>query len=260
MCKVRYSSDIMMDDSVEKLFKEDPRYEIVHKIVNSMWRWGAGRRVWNEVVDAYDAIRRFTVPIEGMEVRLDYTTSYNERGRARHSNTFLDGVFAFLLYYRGEHVMTLGFSIMKGRKLLIQQVQLRKRKGNRWLFKLPQHRMEFFLKLFRESFPDHHFYIADGGEVVGTSLNSYRRGLVEARERSARAEQKLARAVNDEDREWHERDLIRSVERQKELTTSIAHLEEDLPRLKAFYRDVGCFNLGASLEVNEVTHYELELT
>src|SRR3546814_14926469 len=53
--------------------------------------------------------------IEGLEVTLDYTNGYNEQGMGKHSRTPLDGVFAYLVQYKGEHVMILGFSIINER-------------------------------------------------------------------------------------------------------------------------------------------------
>ncbi len=159
MCKVRFSTRTMMQQSVEDAFKGEPRYAVYHKITSSMWRWGCGRPAWNEVVDVYEGIRRFDFGHSDFEVTLDHSTSFNECGYSEHSRTFLDGVFGYLVHHRGEHVMTLGFSVMSGRRLLIQQVQLRNRRGNRWLFKLPRNHLEHAVERFRESFPRHRLYI-----------------------------------------------------------------------------------------------------
>src|SRR3546814_1923886 len=63
----------------------------------------------------------------------------------KHSRTPLDGVFAYLVQYKGEHVMTLGFSLINDRQILLQQVQLKNRTGNRWLFRFPENRLEFII-------------------------------------------------------------------------------------------------------------------
>ena len=60
LCKIYYSSILMMDESVQRLFKTNARYEIVRKIKSSMWRWGFSAGTWNEVVEAYENIRRFS--------------------------------------------------------------------------------------------------------------------------------------------------------------------------------------------------------
>ncbi len=253
ICKIRYSSDIMMDSSVEDVFQKEPRYRIISKITNSMWRCGFSRGQWNEVVDAYDGIRGFNLDLPDFEVRLDHTTGWNECGYTEYSRVFIDGVFAFLIYYRGVHVMTLGFSIQSGKNLLIRQVQLRERRGNRWLFKLPKDRMEFFLDRFRESFPRHRLHIVDGGDVARKSLNSYRNGRSEALERIARIE---ARAKRDK---WDESSLIDAREEVKVYNEKIKHIKADIERLAAFYRSSGPYAQGRSRKVSGLTHYALKL-
>lgn len=240
LTKVKYSQFITMDSSVEDLYQDDPQYSFLRKIENSMWRWGMGRSDWNAVVDAYNGIRTFEVPVDGFEVRLDYTTGHNERGFSRESRTFLDGVFGFLLYYRGEHVMTLGFSVAKDRKLLVQQVQLTKRKGNRFLFKLPANRMEFFLDCFAKAFPAFTICVADGRDVAQSNINSYKEGL--------------AGLIRRKERGWHDEG---DVEQQAKYETKIAHLEGDLPRLAAFYAGVGHFKRGETIKTNGIRHYAL---
>lgn len=239
ICKTRYSQMFMMDSSVEELFRDRPEFSIVRKIDNSMWRWGWGSGVWNEVVDAYNGIRNFTVPVEGFDVRLDFTTGCNQRGYSRESRTFLDGVFGFLLYYKGEHVMTLGFSVMKGRRLLLQQVQLTQRKGNRFLFKLPANRLEFFLHCFAQAFPHHTLCIADGGDICRVSLASYTDNLETA----------LNRLESNPDARYQQD--------KEECESKIAHLSEELPRLERFYANCGEFVRGKQFKVNGIHHYHL---
>jgi hypothetical protein len=240
LCKLRYNRSSTMERTVEKAFEDEPEYAIVHKIQNSMWRWGCGSGVWNEVVDAYNAIRSFTIPVEGFEVRLDFTTYYNERGRSRESRTYLDGVFGFLVYYKGEHVMTLGFSIMAGRRVLVQQVQLTKRKGNRFLFRLPENRVEFFLQCFAKAFPLHTLCIADGGDIASINIASYKNSLDKVLD--------YMKSYPDEDR----------VEEKEYLETSVSHLTADLPRLTAIYANTGSFARSDQFfTVNRVRHYPL---
>src|SRR3546814_4012996 len=80
----------------------------------------------------------------------------------KHSRTPLDGVFAYLVQYKGEHVMTLGFSIINDRQILLQQVQLKNRTGNRWLFRFPENRLEFIIDKFRSAFRGYRIHIVDG--------------------------------------------------------------------------------------------------
>ena len=241
LCKIRYSQFIQMDRTVEALFEDERQYAIVHKIQNCMWRWGCGSGVWNEVVDAYDGIRNFSIPIADFEVRLDFTTGYNERGRSREARIYLDGVFGFLVYYKGEHVMTLGFSVTKGRRLLIQQVQLAQRKGNRFLFRLPPNRVEFFVERFVAAFPRHKVFIVDGTDICKQNLGSYQLGL--------------DRIVRINEHNTSER----IAEERLSLEESIRHLTAELPRLTALYANTGAFRRCSEYVVNGIKHYRLEM-
>ena len=257
LAKIRLSSMYMMSSDVENLFREEPRYVIVNKIQNSMWRWGFRRSGWNELVDAYNGIRGFTMNYPDFEVRLDYTTGHNECGYSEYSRTFLDGVFAFLVYYRGEHVMTLGFSILSGRRILIQQVQLAKRRGNRFLFKLPKNRIEYVIALFRKHFPRHKLFIVDGSDVANKSLKSYRNGLERLQERLARAIASQKKATDLKNAEYHQYDIDHCLEDIPVFEEKITQLEGDVERLAAFYADTGQYDRGKTMSMNGLTHYTL---
>jgi hypothetical protein len=239
LCKMRYNQSAEMQKSVEQLFDNNPEYALVRKIESSMWRWGVGAGVWNEVVDAYDGMRNFKVPVDGFDVSLDFTTYYNERGYSSESRTYLDGVFGFLVHYKGEHVMTVGFSVMHGRRILVQQVQLARRKGNRFLFRLPANRVEFFLDCFASAFPRHVLCMADGSDIGDVSLQSYKANL----------DYVLC--------ELEEKQEPRHLQAKVDLEARIAHLTADLPRLAAIYADTGRFKKGDQLNVNGVRHYRL---
>ncbi len=252
LCKLRYSSSIMMHDSVRKLFKTDAQYEVVRKISSSMWRWGMNSGIWNEVVTAYNNLRGFTINLPDFEIRLDYTTWYNECGYSKYSCTFLDGVFAYLVYYKQKHVMTIGFSIIGGKGVLIQQAQSTQRKGNRFLYKLPTNRMEFVVDLFMQHFPDYKLYMVDGSELADQSLNSYRRELSRLTE-WVKTHRDL---YNDPDSKYFDREsLKRHQDEQEEYRKCIRHLEGDRSRLKSFYRNVGKYHLSTTINVNGLTHY-----
>src|SRR3546814_5464994 len=139
VCSSDLSASRNFDSKTHDAFDANPSHELLRKIKSSIWRWSLNDKSRNEVVDAYAAIRSFDLGIEGLEVTLDYTNGYNEQGMGKHSRTPLDGVFAYLVQYKGEHVMTLGFSIINDRQILLQQVQLKNRTGNRWLFRFPEY-------------------------------------------------------------------------------------------------------------------------
>ncbi|MBI4118506.1 MAG: hypothetical protein HY455_03160 [Parcubacteria group bacterium] len=234
LCKIYYSSIFMMDTSVDKFFETSAQHEVVRKIKSSMWRWGCGTGTWNGVVDVYNGIRAFSLGLPDFEIRLDYTTYFNEFGRGKYSRVYLDGVFAFLVYYKRRHVMTISFSIMEKRQLLIQQVQLINRTGNRWLYRFPRNRLEFVIGLFKKYFSGFGLWVIDGKSLVKKTLADYRRGL-----RSA--------------------ERVREPEECRGIKEKIAHLEGDKRRLASFYRNVGgyAFAFGASRKINGIMHRKI---
>jgi hypothetical protein len=259
LCKLHYSSFIMMDQSVRDIFDNDPRYEIVRKIESSMWRWSMSREQWNEVVDAHERIRNFRfVDNPDFDIRLDYTTSTNEFGRAKFTRMFIDGVFAILVYYKRQHVMTISFSILKDRTLLVQQIQSVKRTGNRWLYKLPKNRVEFVIDLFIKNFPAYQLYLIDGKYLIQRLLRNYERLLGLARATLAEDQRRLDKC-NETEKEDILRDLRNGNENCESLIRTIAHLEADKDRLVSFYRNIGRFRFGLkTIERFGMPHYIVE--
>lgn len=257
VCKLHYSSPYIMDSSVDKLFQTDAQYEVVRKIKNSMWRWGVGKGAWNEVVTAYDNIRHFSfVDNPDFEIRLDHTTGCNQFGYTKYSRTFVDGIFAYLVYYKRKHVMTIGFSIMEKKKLLIQQVQSAQRTGNRYLYKLPSNRLEFVIDLFRKNFSGYKIYVTDGDELVENILSNYCRALAGTREYCIQYQNEIETATG-ESRERCELWLRDSMRECDAYEANIAHLREDRERLVSFYRNTGRFVFRTSIIVNGITHLQV---
>lgn len=250
LCKLHYSSIIMMHQTVTKLFEKSAQHEIIRKIQNCMWRWSVSKGTWNEIVDAYENIRRFKlIDHPDFELRLDYTTGCNEFGYSKFLYTFIDGVFAFLVYYKGRHIMTIGFSIMDRRRVLIQQVQLAQRTGNRWLFKFPyMNQVEFIIDLFRKNFPGYGLYVVDGEMLVDKTLRDYRNAL----ERNIRSRQ----AWKDDPKF-----LLNLEQERRALEERITHLESDKTRLAAFYRNIGRHQFGSTqVTAFKLSHYRVRLS
>lgn len=251
------SSKYSMSSQIEREIEEtSPVFTVLRKIRSSLWRWGMVHASWNETVDAYEGLRAFDLGIPGLEVTLDHTTSYNERGYSEHSRTFLDGVFAYLLHWKGEHVMTIGFSFTANRGLLLQQVQLKNPRGNRWLFRLPANRMEFVIDRLAAAFPEHRIHVADGADIAGISLASYRSSLERARKMASDYDRRLDSATDENvDYITSYRDSLN--EDADVLAAKIAKLEADLPRLAALYRDTGAYRLGDPLVLDGIKHYAI---
>lgn len=257
LCKAKFSTIYMMERTVDEQFRVDPQHAVVNKIENSMWRWGFWKAEWNEIVDAYDGVRDFSLDLEDFTITIDYTTGFNERGYSQFTRTFLDGVFAFLVHYKDEHVMTIGFSFADSRKILIQQVQLVKRRGNRFLFKFPKNRLEYVIDRFFVAFPAFRLYVADGEQIAKTSLRSYQQGLTREEKtlRDLVHSLKVRSGEEDFDRSRYKERRRYAEEHIQYYSEKIHHLRLDIPRLKEFYADIGRHGMGEKLHLNGHDHY-----
>src|SRR3546814_2851028 len=65
--KIRHSASRNFDSKTHDAFDANPSHELLRKIKSSIWRWSLNDKSWNEVVDAYAAIRSFDLGIEGLE-------------------------------------------------------------------------------------------------------------------------------------------------------------------------------------------------
>ena len=256
LCKLYFSSKYIMDNSVIELFEKNFKYEVFRKIESSMWRWGMNKGAWNEIVQVYNSIRNFHfVNDPDFEIRLDFSTHCNEFGYSKYTRIFIDGVFAFLVYYKKEHAMTIGFSVVAEKKLLLQQIQLAKRTGNRFLYKLPTNRLEFVIDLFRKNFPEHMVYVVDGRCLVEKTIADYKRGLCRTREIYESCLQEISLASNKSKRSL-EKYLLERKRECIEYEAKISHLEQDKGRLIAFYNNSGRFAIGSkSFKCNGLVHH-----
>jgi hypothetical protein len=254
ICRIRASSMFAMSSSMEELFEEDPRHAMFDRIRSSMWHWGAARPVWNDYVAAYEGLRSFSVDLPGFEARITWTNTFCDGNQSDHCDTWLDGHFAYLIHYRGVHVMTLGFSLAGDSRLLLQQVQLASPRGNRWLFRIPGNRMEFAIDLFRQAFPSHEILVVDGVDLARRNIAGYARTL---RKTEDRVETLRSRRDRDEASEDARVRFNRAVVEQQQLAEQIGRLEDDTPRLAALYGDCGRYRRAGAQVVNSMTHYRL---
>ena len=261
LCKLKYSSTYMMDESVRKHFETAARHDVVRKIANSMWRWGYSRGTWNEVVDAYEALRRFRFSDNSdFTARLDHATYHNEFGWSKYARTYIDGAFAYLVYYKGVHVLTIGFSIMNGHRLLVQQVQLAKRTGNRWLYAIPKNRLEYTIDRLRESFAGYTFFVIDGASLVDKTVDQYQRTFERLSDDIARYETRCARDPGSEPDAYTVRSHASNLSDRELYKQKIEHLAQDRDRLVAFYRDIGRHTWGRKcVTSNSLRHRQISL-
>lgn len=171
MTKMMWNSCIQSEVSEEYRF--NPKYRVLGKVDNAIHHWCYGRNNYNHLAYWYNSLSRFSFDIPDTEVRLDYATYFNPWGYSKYTRTFLDGPFAFLIYYKGKHVLTVAFA-PSTEGVLITQIQTTQKKGNRWLYKLPCHYVEYVVKCMSNAFPDAPLYIADGVSLADRIRETYR--------------------------------------------------------------------------------------
>jgi hypothetical protein len=108
-------------------------------------------------------------------VRITHTRSINTAAWADHGRDnpiYLDASFGALVHYRGEHVLTIGFAL-SAYGILVAQVQLRQKRGNRFLYKLPLPYLDFALDLLQRTFPDDPLYLVTGASTTAAVRAAY---------------------------------------------------------------------------------------
>src|SRR4029077_7088430 len=85
----------------------------VWKIRHSLWRYGCSRD-YQRFVACHNGLGRLSADLPDFAVRITHTRSINTAGWAtdgRDNPIYLDASFGALVYYRGKHVMTIGFAL-----------------------------------------------------------------------------------------------------------------------------------------------------
>ena len=149
-----------------------PRF-LVYKVQRAMARaWGSPE--YTELKVALDGIGRLLETDLGpaFELRLTWTHwdqrySYSCHGDALGKELYLDAPLGLLLFHRGVHVLTVGFNPTPD-GCSIAQVQLRQKKGNRWLFSVPGgvHFLDWVLGWFAAAWAGGSLYLATGSSCV----------------------------------------------------------------------------------------------
>lgn len=172
--RMMHNSCIMSEVSEE--FHYNPLYRLLHKVSNTFHHWSSGKRNYNHYVYFYMKLKQFKFPFPDTEVRLDYSTYYNPNGYSQYTRTYIDGPLAYMIYHKGKHVLTIGF-VPTTFGVVITQVQLKQPKGNRWLFQLPCHYLEFAIQQMAELFHDTRLYLAEGNSMLHWVKSQYGKDL-----------------------------------------------------------------------------------
>lgn len=173
---------IWFDESVcdSRLNKHFEEHEpLLWKIQNSCWRYGWDRS-YNMFVRTLDAFRRIGNDLPPhFSTTITHTRAFNTAAWSAHVNSYdpkvgiyLDGPFGALLYYKGAHVMTIGFSVSTF-GIAIAQVQLRQKHGNRFLYKLGANYLDWALDFMARAFEGETLWIVDGASNVAAIRSAY---------------------------------------------------------------------------------------
>lgn len=153
------------------------KYEIIKKLRSAI----QDDKDWNVLVEAYDSIASFNFGVKDFSTRIDWTTWHHAKGLSTTTHLdgdeaiYLDGILGFFIFYKNKHVMTIGFNITPQRQVLISQVQLKKKKGNRFIYKIPykMDRLDWVLCRFYYAFPDWQICLVDGENLADSYIHEY---------------------------------------------------------------------------------------
>lgn len=152
----------------------DVHHPFLRKILFAHWHYGCDND-WNMLVRHLEGFKRIAIDLPDFEVKIVHTRSINQCAWAYADglrDLYLDASFGLLIYYKGEHVLTVGFAPCRY-GVLVAQAQLRRHKGNRFLFKLPRHYLDIGLDILSRAFADEPIWLINGESSVEATLQNY---------------------------------------------------------------------------------------
>ncbi len=152
----------------------DAHHPFLRKIIFAHWHYGCDHD-WNRMIDHLDGFRRISIDLPDFEVRVVHTRSINQCAWAwadGFRDLYLDASFGLLFYYKGKHVLTMGFAPCRY-GILIAQAQLRQKKGNRFLYHLPKHYLDLGIEILARAFPNEPLWLITGESSVEATRRNY---------------------------------------------------------------------------------------
>ena len=171
---IRFWFDSSIMSEVDKHHYEDD--DVIWKVQNVLWQYGVGRD-YKRFIECFQQLRRLSIDLPNFDLRITHTRATNLGAWAWHGRSkdqlpvYLDAALGVLLFYRGEHVLTIGFAVCE-RGVLVAQVQLREKKGNRFLYKLPMPYLDLALDILRRAFGDE-LWLIEGVSAVNAVRLAY---------------------------------------------------------------------------------------
>ena len=150
----------------------DDKHEFLRKVENTHWRYGFIRE-WNLLARHMEGLKRLDFGVPDFEVRLVHTNpSCMQAWSVQIRTLYLDASLGVAIYYKGEHVLTTSFALTD-EGVMVAQVQLRQKKGNRFLYKLPKPYVEMILDMYTRAFTEDQVFLVEGKSAAESVRNAY---------------------------------------------------------------------------------------
>lgn len=194
----------LVQSRLSERFEYDPLLRPQWQVHNSFWHYGwsfedeyelDGRGSWRHTPGSEHAwdVRRYRAFAatcrglrsfkfgDGFETYLNHVRGCGEFGLALWGRregqrlVYLDGKLGLAVVRGGEHLLTVGVS-PSARGLLVAQVQLRRPRGNRWLYKLGAPLVDYVLERLRTAFGQTPLWLVTGRSAAEAVRRSYGEG------------------------------------------------------------------------------------
>lgn len=119
---------------LEDRLRKEPSFALIERVRRCLCYYGV-KDDWNILVPFYHSIMTFNFNEPDFSSFIDFPWAQQGFGTGNYSKRWLDGGFAYILYYKSTEVGRIGFSVSR-HGLFIQQAQANQVKGNRWMYRL----------------------------------------------------------------------------------------------------------------------------
>lgn len=175
MARITHSTCISMGTYFNDIREKLRPSWVFEKIRLTSWHWGYKSANYNEICHAYNSLASFDIPLKDFSVEVDTSSSYNKKGYSQYTRTFLDTELAYVIKHKGKHVLTIGFNIIldEEKTIHIRQIQCKENKGNRWMYKMPKHYVEYIIDRMFEAYQGYDIYFIKTSTVIKDISDAY---------------------------------------------------------------------------------------
>lgn len=175
---LKASSVICFPTSLEEQMSMSHSYHLWNKACLSSWHKKYKALKWNTFV-------KFLACLKGLNFgpdftfEIDFTTGCNSKGYSCVKRLFIDGEIGLFLQYKGKHVITIALNLVQAEKpqIIIEQIQLVNKRGNRFLYKMGDSYMETLSKSIYFAFKPFKILMPTSGRVIPAIQTGYIDGM-----------------------------------------------------------------------------------